>query len=63
MVEAGKRLYLLDRFMPETADTLKTGYTKAQLKGCYENEANYLELFFYRMTFYLQLTLLLQKII
>lgn len=38
MVEKGKRLYLLDRFMPETPDTLKIGYTGRQLKGCYENE-------------------------
>jgi hypothetical protein len=38
MVEKGKRLYLLDRFMPSTPDTLKTGYTAAQLKGCEENE-------------------------
>lgn len=38
MVEAGKRLYLLDRLMPNTADTIKTGYTTKQLEGCYENE-------------------------
>jgi hypothetical protein len=38
MVEKGKRMYLLDKFMPTTADTLKIGYTGAQLKGCYENE-------------------------
>lgn len=38
MVEAGKKLYLLDQLLPETADTLKTGYTKNQLEGCYENE-------------------------
>ncbi|MET0300967.1 MAG: hypothetical protein ABW036_14440 [Flavitalea sp.] len=38
MVEKGKRLYLLDKFMPETADTLKIGYTDRQLKGCFENE-------------------------
>lgn len=40
MVEAGKRLYLLDQLMPYTADTLKTGYTRQQLEGCYENEKN-----------------------
>lgn len=40
MIEAGKRLYLLDAFLPNIADTLKTGYTAAQLKGCYANEAN-----------------------
>jgi hypothetical protein len=39
MIEAGKRLYVLDRVLPETADTLKTGYTQKQLDGCYENEA------------------------
>jgi len=38
MVEKGKRLYVLDKIMPYTEDTLKTGYTSAQLKGCYENE-------------------------
>jgi len=38
MVEKGKRLYLLDKLLPETADTLKIGYTGKQLKGCYENE-------------------------
>jgi len=45
MVEAGKRLYLLDAFLPNTADTLKTGYTAEQLKGCYENEINIWGLF------------------
>ena len=39
MIEAGKRLYTLDAFMPETADSLKTGYTQQQLEGCYANEA------------------------
>lgn len=38
MVEAGKRLYILDQLMPETADTLKIGYSKQQLEGCFENE-------------------------
>lgn len=40
MIEAGKRMYLLDAFLPNVADTLKIGYTKAQLDGCYKNEAN-----------------------
>lgn len=39
MIDAGKRLYVLDRMLPKTADTIKTGYTKAQLKGSYSNEA------------------------
>ena len=38
MVEKGKRLYLLNKLMPETPDTLKIGYTGKQLEGCYENE-------------------------
>jgi hypothetical protein len=39
MIEAGKRLYVLDQLLPETADSLKTGYTQEQLDGCYKNEA------------------------
>jgi len=31
-------LWLLDKFMPETADSLKTGYTQDQLDWCRENE-------------------------
>ncbi len=38
MIEKGKRLFLLDHFMPETADSLKTGYTNNQLKWCEDNE-------------------------
>jgi hypothetical protein len=40
MVEKGKRLYVLDKILPYTEDTLKTGYTAQQLKGCYSNEGN-----------------------
>lgn len=40
MVESGKRLYLLDLFMPDAADTIKTGYTQKQLDECYTNETN-----------------------
>jgi len=39
MIEAGKRLYVLDACMPETADSLKTGYTQQQLDDCYNDEA------------------------
>ncbi|HEX5152634.1 MAG TPA: hypothetical protein VFW07_14385 [Parafilimonas sp.] len=45
MIDAGKRLYLLDHFLPQLADSLKTGYTQKQLDDCYDNEAaiwNYL---------------------
>lgn len=38
MVEAGKKLYVLDQLLPKTADSLKTGYTQKQLDGCFENE-------------------------
>jgi hypothetical protein len=38
MVEKGKQWYLLDKFLPTTNDTLKTGYTKQQLDWCIENE-------------------------
>ncbi len=39
MVEKGKRLYLLDKFLPETPEYLKIGYTETQLKDSYTNEA------------------------
>lgn len=38
MIEKGKQWYLLDKFMPLTPDSVKTGYTQAQLKWCAENE-------------------------
>lgn len=38
MVEAGKKMYLLDQLLPNIADTLKIGYTKDQLDGCYKKE-------------------------
>ncbi|MCO5238097.1 MAG: hypothetical protein M9933_17705 [Chitinophagaceae bacterium] len=44
-IDKGKRLYLLDKILPYTADSLKIGYTGVQLKGCYANEGliwNYL---------------------
>ncbi len=39
MIEAGKRLFMLDKLMPSTDISLKTGYTKSQLEGSYDNEA------------------------
>lgn len=39
MVDKGKRMYLLDLFMPDTHDTLKTGYTGQQLEGAMAHEA------------------------
>jgi hypothetical protein len=38
MIEKGKQWWLLDKFMPTTADSLKTGYTQKQLDWCKENE-------------------------
>ena len=38
MVEKGKEWWLLDKLMPNTHDSLKTGYTAAQLDWCEENE-------------------------
>lgn len=40
IIEAGKRAYLLDAFMPYTADTLKNSYTKKQYEDCLNNERN-----------------------
>lgn len=37
-IEKGKRLYLLQQFLPATNDTLLIGYTAKQLKWCSENE-------------------------
>jgi hypothetical protein len=38
MVEQGRRLYLLDALLPNTSDSIKTGYTQSQLAQCTENE-------------------------
>jgi hypothetical protein len=38
MIEKGKQWYLLDKFLPTTADSLKTGYTLAQVNWCKKNE-------------------------
>jgi hypothetical protein len=38
MIEKGKRWYLLDKFLPTTPDSIKTGYTQQQLNWCAENE-------------------------
>jgi hypothetical protein len=40
MIEKGKQWYLLDKFLPEYNDTLKTGFTKKQLEWCKSNEGN-----------------------
>jgi hypothetical protein len=39
MVDKGKRIYLLTKFLPNTPEYLCFGYTEKQLKDCYTNEA------------------------
>jgi hypothetical protein len=39
MIDQGKRMYLLDLFMPDVKPELKLGYTKEQFKGAVDNEA------------------------
>jgi hypothetical protein len=38
MIEKGKQWWLMDKFLPETPDTIKTGYTQQQLDWCIEHE-------------------------
>lgn len=38
MVDKGKRMYILDKLLPWVADSLKIGYTGAQLSGAKANE-------------------------
>jgi hypothetical protein len=38
MLENGKMLYIVDRLLPDTPDSLKMGYTAKQMGGCYANE-------------------------
>ena len=38
MIEKGKQWWLLDKFLPSTPDSIKTGYTKQQLNWCDANE-------------------------
>jgi hypothetical protein len=38
MIEKGKGWWLIDQFLPETADSLKTGFTQRQLSWCISNE-------------------------
>ncbi len=40
MIEKGKQWFLLDHFLPDAADSVKTGYTKKQLDWLEENEGN-----------------------
>lgn len=40
MIEEGKRIYLLDRFLPEVSDDLKMGYSIKKMKWAQDNEIN-----------------------
>ena len=40
MIEKGKQWYLLDHFLPDAPDSLKTGFTGKQLRWLNENEGN-----------------------
>jgi hypothetical protein len=40
LIEQGRRMYMLDALLPNTADTIKTGYTANQLEECINNEKN-----------------------
>ncbi len=38
MIHNGKKLYILDKLLPHTPDSIKLGYTAEQTKWCEENE-------------------------
>lgn len=40
IIYQGKMLYFLDMMMPDTPDSIKTGYTEKQLEWCKNNEKN-----------------------
>lgn len=40
IIEKGKSWYILDKFLPDAPDSVKTGYTKKQLDWAEENEGN-----------------------
>jgi hypothetical protein len=45
MLYHGKVLYAMDQFLTDTPDSLKIGYTRAQMEWCRENEASVWRLF------------------
>jgi hypothetical protein len=40
IIEKGKQWFIMDHFLPDTPDSLKTGFTGEQLRWCSENEGN-----------------------
>jgi hypothetical protein len=51
-IEKGKRLYMLSSLLPETNDTIITGYTSKQLDWCEENEREIYNYFLQQQLFY-----------
>ncbi len=45
MIERGKRLYILSKFLPATDEYKLIGYTDEQIKDCYKHEAAIWDLF------------------
>jgi hypothetical protein len=45
MVDKGRRLFLLSKFLPRTPEYLLIGYSKKQMKASYENEGIIWDLF------------------
>ncbi len=45
MINAGKKLYLIEAYLPETPDSLIIGYSRQKLKWAQENEKNVWEYF------------------
>ena len=45
MIEKGKRIYLLSKFLPKTAEYKLIGYSEKQLEDTYEHEAVIWDLF------------------
>ncbi len=45
MIEKGKRLFILSKFLPGTAENLLIGYTPTQMKDCYKGEARIWDMF------------------
>ncbi len=45
MIEKGKRLYLLQHFLPNTQEYMLIGYSNEQMKGCNKNEKAIWDLF------------------
>ncbi len=45
IIHNGKKMFILDKLLPLTADTLKWGFTAEQMEWCYQNEAQIWQFF------------------